>query len=152
VKKNPRIVIKLRAGDEDTTKIDAKEALKEKKPAKRKRNDAIPKDNELSDEEVDTEPISKKRKKETVQGAKKKVGRKSDVPIDEPVQASSNRSDDDPPVFLNLKFWKQCRDSLNGTFKAARKNLTQFDWELPPGIPADKFADVANYALDKMDK
>lgn len=77
--------------------------------------------------------------------------------IDDLGDAAAHRPSDgggssETPIFLNLKFWKQCRESLNGTFKAARKNLTQFDgWTLPEDV-ADKFTEIANITLEKMNK
>ena len=145
-KKKPRIHIKLRTtNDESKNKSKANDVKAEKKPLKRKRED------EIGVADGDSAPIPKKRQKDGSQ-KKKKI-----LKIDESGEAAAHRSDDigasiDAPDFLNLQFWKQCRESLNGTFKAARKNLTQFDgWILPEDV-AYKFTEIANSTLEKMDK
>jgi hypothetical protein len=153
--KKSRIVIKLsRGGNGNGEKAEASESSKEKKkPSKRKRDASMQGDNNDIDEEVDVETIPRKRKKDPNQVSKykKEVEGKSDGRIDD--EKPTNNGPDDIPIFLNLKFWKQCRESLDGTFKSARKNLTQLDsWVLPLGVPDDKFADIANNTLDKMTK
>lgn len=56
-------------------------------------------------------------------------------------------------VFLDIEVWESSRKTLDGSFKAARKNLRKAGpWKLPPGISDDKFADVAYITLDKMNK
>lgn len=158
------------SGDDDADETEVKGGGKErKKPAKRKRDDNPDSGDESAQEDVISSPIPKKRKKTTGQASKKKKGTtKADGAADSsddnrPLREVASRKSRGPApdegindaksLYLDLKFWKKCRESLNGTYKAARKNLTQHDgWQLPPGIPDDKFADVANYTLSKMDK
>jgi Bromodomain len=171
-KKVPRIRIKVKAGaasDDDAIEAESKQAPKErKKPAKRKRDAGADSGDESVEADITSSPIPKKRKKNTGQASKKKRKKKPGTSVessddDRPLHevaarktraaAPDESADDSKSIYLDPQFWKKCRDSLNGSYKAARKNLTQRDaWELPPVIPDDKFADVANYTLDKMDK
>jgi len=147
-KKKPRILIKLRPGSE---KSDATESKKDKNTSLKRKRESSMQGTDDAIKETGTETVAKKLKKDAGQSTKKKVSRKGEDNDTKSTSAAGPK--DDLPIFLNLKFWKQSRESLNGTFKSARKNLTQFDsWVLPPGIPDDKFADIANSTLDKMNK
>jgi hypothetical protein len=152
-KKKPRIKITLRLKDEGSQRTESKEAKKEKKKStKRSRDDEEEDGDNIVDADIDSEPIPKKRKKDPSQ-AKKKSSRTSEPIHSEDAQLPVVGTDDDSPIFLNLNYWKQCRESLDGTFKAARKSLTKFDgWSLPVGIPDDKFTDIANITIEKMNK
>jgi hypothetical protein len=105
-------------------------------------------------------PLKKRKKKETL--SSKKLVKKSsesdtstddDVPLREVAAKTKISADKRKSIFLDLKFWEQRRKELNGSFASARKNFIYKDgWDLPPGIPSDKFTDVANLTLDKMER
>ena len=147
-KKKPRIQIKLRKTD-DNNKSESNDVKKErKKPLKRKRDDE--EEDEMGVVDVDHTPIPRKRQKDS--GLSKKKAAKTDHSGDATAPRSTNGASNVTPKFLDLKFWKDCRESLNGTFKAARKNLTQFDgWTLPEDV-VDKFTEIANCTIEKMNK
>jgi hypothetical protein len=94
---------------------------------KRKRNSS-------DGDDFDASPIPKKRKKT------------------EEADSGENRDNSDPTAkFADVGFWQKRRKRLPGTFKAARKNLTEFGpWQLPTSIDMDKFADIALATLDTM--
>jgi hypothetical protein len=158
--KKPRIKIKLATSkpEAEAGETDSKEH------SKRKRENS---DTESLEPDAISTPIPKKRKKASDPATKNKKGKPKLDTLPEssddnrPLQEVASRKkragpkdqDDNKSLYLDMQFWKKCREGLNGTYKAARKNLTQHDgWELPSAIPDDKFADVANYTLDKMNK
>lgn len=105
----------------------------------------------MGEVDIDPAPIPRKRQKDSGQ-SKKKVAKIDHSGETAARGSTSNGDSKETPIFLDLKFWKDCRESLNGTFKAARKNLTQFDgWTLPDDV-ADKFAEIANNTIEKMNK
>jgi hypothetical protein len=146
--KKPRIQIKLRATvttDESKNRSKVNDDKAEKKPLKRKR------DEDKVIREADSLPIPKKRQKDASQ-TKKKSTKTDNVGDTAAHSPGDGGAPSETPIFLDLKFWKQCREALNGTFKAARKNLTQFDgWTVPEDL-ADKFTEIANSTLEKMNK
>ena len=149
--KKTRIQIKQRTNDESDGKNEASNGKKErKKPFKRKREDEG--DDEGGEANVELAPIPKKRKNDGSQSKKKSADSKVDESGSAAAKSSGGGDDNDTPTFLNLEYWKQCRESLNGTFKAARKNLTKFDgWTLPEDL-VGKFTEIANITLEKMNK
>ena len=150
-KKKPRIQLKLRTTDESKNKNKPNDGKPEKKPLKRKRDDE--RENKIGEEDANTDAatIPKKHKKDATQ-AKKKIAKTDESGNGIAKRPGNDGASNDTSIFLNIKFWKQCRESLNGTFKAARKNLTQFDgWTLPSEV-ADKFTEIANSTLEKMNK
>jgi hypothetical protein len=155
-KKLPRIHIKLQVNDEKSKKSESIEVKTErKKPAKRKRDDDEVEevDSAAAEAKADPAPIPKRRKNDTNQVKKRalKVAASSGDSTTHPVTCS-NEIAGGTPNFLDITFWRQCRESLNGTFKAARKNLTQVDgWFLPDDL-SDKFCEIANITLEKMNK
>lgn len=168
-----RIRINVTAGapsDNDADEAVAVDAPKDrKKPAKRKRDTDQNNGDESAEADISASSIPKKRKKISGQASKQKKGSKITATPTESsddnrplhkigskqnqVAAPDEGSDDPKPIYLDIQYWKKCRESLDGTYKAARKNLRQHNgWELPPGVPHDMFADVAIYTLDKMKK
>ena len=76
-----------------------------------------------------------------------------DVPLSEVAARRKEDANSEKHIYLDIELWKANRQALNGTFKAARKNLMQYGaWELPPDVPGNSFADIANETLEKMDK
>lgn len=159
-KKKPRIKIKLPVDDDA---VENKQTGKDKKgPPKRKRDDIGSEDDESLETDTLSSPIPKKRKKVDPSAKPKKSSAKGsessddDRPLQEVASRKARPNDSEDGAksrYLDLQFWKKCREGLNDTYKAARKNLTQHGgWELPPVIPDDKFAEVAIYTLDKVDK
>lgn len=146
-KKNPpRIQIKVKLNEK-------------KKGTKGKRVESA----DVNENEVDDAPTPlKKRKKNETLSSKKKLVKKSsesetssddDVPLREVAAKTRTPTDRRKSKFLDLKLWEQRRKNLNGSFASARKNFVCKDgWDLPPGIPSDKFTDVANLILDKMER
>lgn len=134
---------------------------------KRKRDDLPESGDESASIGVLSSSIPEKRKKNTepmpkTKKGKPKAGKVPDSSDDNrPLHEVASRKSritgpdegDKKSIYLDLPYWKKCREALNGTYKAARKNLTQHEgWDLPSSIPDDRFADVANYTLDKMNK
>ena len=160
-KKKPRIKIKVKA------------VKGSKKATKRKRGAESEDDQTVSDEKTASDAesmrrLSKRHKKndgkasviqKSASAAKDNDSSEDDLPLRE-VAAKSKRKfvaetkqSEPGSVFLDLDFWTSARESLDGSFKAARKNLLQLGpWKLPPGIPAEKFSEVAYITLDKMHK
>jgi hypothetical protein len=94
---------------------------------KRKRNSS-------DGDDFDSSPIPKKRKK-----------------VEEADPEENGDISDPTAKFADVGFWQKRRKRLPGTFKAARKNLTEFGpWRLPTSIDMDKFADIALATLDTM--
>lgn len=164
-KKKPRIKIKVKA------KRSKKKATKRKRGA-----DTDDDDETISDAKAESDaesvPKSKRRKKNggkasaakkvAVSAKKDDSSSDDDVPLREVAAKSKRRkaakeadvkAKKPESVFLDLDFWKSSRESLDGSFKAARKNFFQVGpWELPQGIPEEKFTEVAYITLDKMNK
>ena len=97
--------------------------------------------------------------KKSTSAARDRVSSDDDLPLREVAAKSKRKSaaeakqTEPGSVYLDLDFWNAARESLDGSFKAARKNLLQFGpWKLPPGIPGEKFSEVAYITLDKMHK
>ena len=161
--KKPRIKIKVKGVQGTMQKV-----------AKRKRKTESDDDETISAgrPESDTASLPKSSKKRKLIHGKATVTKKSTV-----AKASDSSSDDDIPlrevaakskrksvateakqndaesVFLDLDFWNSARELLDGSFKSARKSFLQCGpWKLPPGIPDDKFSEVAYITLDKMHK
>lgn len=85
--------------------------------------------------------------------SKKGTKRQRKNSLDGKVQGSkgSKKASTDDTAF-DLVTLKKRRESLDGTFRKARKNLTQLGpWKLPERIE-DKFHDVALGVLSKMNK
>jgi hypothetical protein len=132
-KKVPRIRIKVKAGADG-------EAKEKKKAAKRKRKSEADDAGEGPDfGDVASAKIPKKRKKDDDQPAKKRHGKKKD-------KASTR-------VFLDLPLWTKHRESLDGSFDAARANFTrEGPWAIPDGLPVNSFSEVAKWTLSTMNK
>jgi len=161
-KSKPRVHIRIKAS--------AAKSDKKTKATKRKRGADDDGVGGMEDSDVEPNPQTKKRKKNSGKASAKKkhaAAKKEessdesddDVPLRQVaarkgrVEASKEKEDEPESVFLDLAFWKSSRESLDGSFKAARKNLLQCrPWSLPPSIPDDKFAEVAYIVLDKMNK
>jgi hypothetical protein len=131
--KKPRIKIKLAAckPEVESNETDSKEH------SKRKREDS---DTESLEPDTISTPIPKKRKKASDPATKSKKGKPKLDTLPEssddnrPLQEVASRKtraagpkdqDDNKSLYLDMQFWKKCREALNGTYKAARKNLTQ---------------------------
>lgn len=92
-------------------------------------------DNTAAVDGFDSNPIPKKRKK--VESG--------------PITYENLDSEDPGAKFADIEFWQKRRKRLPGSFKAARKNLTDFGpWQLPNSVGADKFAEIALATLDTM--
>lgn len=129
--KKPRIRINVK----DKADSDAEDS---KAAAKRKRDD--------DDEAPEDAPIPKKKRKAA---PKKDEGAASDD--DERSRKASGA--DESAIYLDLDIWKTSRSQLDGSFKAARKNLMQHgEWKLPSVLPSKSFAAVALTTLEKMNK
>lgn len=158
-KKKPRI------------KINVKAVKGSKKVTKRKRGAESVDDGTVSDEKTESDAESMRRSskrhrksdgkalviKKAASAARDRVSSDDDLPLREVAAKSKRKSaskqTEPGSVYLDLDFWNSARASLDGTFKAARKNLLQFGpWKLPPGIPGEKFSEVAYITLDKMHK
>ena len=139
----------LHRKDESNSKNEASNGKKERKePSKRKREDEG--DDKGGEADLELASIPKKREKNASQSKKKSA----DSTVDESSSATKNSGDgdgNDTPMFLNPKHWKQRRGSLNGTFDAARKNLTTFDdWTLPEDLVRKFTAEIEVCAYEEM--
>jgi hypothetical protein len=152
----PRIKIRLKLEE-----VNAEKSKKAKAP-KRKRDDSL--DDGL-EADVETTPIPRKKKTKVVDDkASKKVSSKkvrSEAP--EAARVSDSHVDDvtkvDEPAsesnskFVDLDFWKNGREGLDGSFGAARIHFMQMGpWRIPGQVSPERFADVAKLTLAKMDK
>lgn len=116
--------------------------MKGKKGNKPKRSAEKTEDGVDSSNEAEDTNISKKGSKRTQRKSlegKPKAGK------------SSKKSSFDETAF-DLSALKKRREALDGSFKKARKNLTQLGpWKLPEKIE-DKFEEVAIGILSKMNR
>ena len=123
--------------------LDGVSPMKGKKGGKRKRSLEAPEDgSDDGSNNADENKVSKKgaktQRKNSLEG--KAAG----------IKGSKKPSIED--IALDLVALKKRRESLDGTFKKARKNLTDLGpWKLPETLE-DKFQDVALGILSKMNR
>ena len=101
-----------------------------------------------------TSKKSSKSKKDGSVASKRKRGKKghSEDP-DLEVEVNGIEPEDPAMVFLDLPKWKKEREELDKSFDAAKALFTSHGpWKLPPGVPPDKFSEIALATLAKMDK
>lgn len=118
--------------------------MKGKKGGKRKRSTEVTKvgshDGSIEANDAKIAKTGNKRQRKSSLDGKLKSG-----------QSSKQTSTDESALF-DLVALKKRRESLDGSFKKARKNLSQLGpWTLPARIE-DKFRDVAIATLSKMNR
>ena len=98
--------------------------------------------------------ISRKRAKKTEAASKPSVSEESPAKAENPiveVAVTGPTSDETSAVYLDVDLWKAERESLDGSFKAARAHfLERGPWKLPADVGESKFRTVAKQTLMKM--
>jgi hypothetical protein len=98
--------------------------------------------------------ISRKRAKKTEAASKPSVAEESPAKAENPiveVAVTGPTSDETSAVYLDVDLWKAERESLDGSFKAARAHfLERGPWKLPADVGESKFRTVAKQTLMKM--
>jgi hypothetical protein len=145
--------IKIRVGDKEAKSVKSDKGGAQPKAAKRKRGD------DKIDQVVEHAPESaqlpaKKKQRKAAPKAAATTAAKDDVTIEielpaaETMTPSLSQAD---KLYLDIAQWKSERESLDGSFDAARALFTMYGpWKLPSSVGDDGFAEVAKATLTKM--
>jgi hypothetical protein len=157
--KKPRIKISMN-GDE-----------KKKRGGKKSKTEGDAPEEANADEE--DAPVPKKKRARKSEGEVPKKRRKvekeeengeaeEEPPVEEAPEVETSKPaaeeeddgvDESLPLYLDVPKWKKARESLDGTFKAARElNTKHGPWSLPEEVGEDRFDAVAAATLTKMAK
>lgn len=161
--KKPRIKISLKDGG------GKKKASKPKKKSGKKAGAADVEDDEGNHgDDEKTTATKRKRKRADKEGPSKKISRKRtkksevaskpEVAKESPVKAENDKvavaepaADVASAVYLDVDLLKAERESLDGSFQAARAHFTERGpWKLPAAVGESKFRSVAKQTLMKM--
>lgn len=146
----PRVTLRI-PGTQDVDNKERRKGKAEsvKKGSKRKRDEEEAK-SAASDVVIEIESESKKKKGRKSLG--KKAAAKEEV-VQPPKEAQLDTPGDADRLYLDIAQWKSERESLDGSFDAARALFTLYGpWKLPQSISSDKFAEIAKATLAKMDR
>lgn len=149
--RKPRIRIKVKAA------VAISDDVSSKKISGNKRKKAPDGESEPShgdSNEAILEPIPKKTKTE-IKSVKllTRKEKQSVSTVEQRVGNPDTGKKSKQSALFNLTAWKKNKQSLDGSFQAARDYLmSQGRWVLPPTVPDDKFAEVAREVLSRMKK
>ena len=163
-KKPPRIHINVPEEDKGKEKGKGK-----KRGRKQEESDKAENESDLDLEDADAPVPKKKKGRKSSTNTKLERGRskkKQAKSAETEEDKSMNKKDEEASgvqsehveessglIFLDVESWKNKRESLDGTFKAARGNFTkEGPWQLPSTMKDSNFRDVALLTLSKMSR
>ena len=108
-------------------------------------------DADEEDSHDDLKPIKAiKAAAESKAAAKKEAELEKDEAV---AKAKKLNSENDGSIFMNVQYWKEEREKIDGSFMAARTLFTKHGpWDLPDVITERKFRLIAKSTLAKMDR
>jgi Bromodomain len=104
-------------------------------------------------ESEDNQPITAMKAAESKASAEKNQSDNDSDASGEKKHSDSKTNGDSGTIFMDVDYWKQERDKLDGSFMAARALFTRHGpWNLPEVTTERKFRLIAKSALVKMDR